>query len=118
VTDDGSNASILRRGFYLVVPPILLGPVLRPWYLLWLIPFLALVGPRNPLRMAFLYLSGSVILSYLAVDWGHLPWWVTVMELGPVPLLAAWGFWKTRGGGGDEAVSGPGRPAPMSGTPG
>jgi hypothetical protein len=115
VTDDGSNASILRRGFYLVLPPLLLGPVLQPWYLLWLIPFLALVGPRNPIRMAFLYLSGSVFLSYLALDWGHLPWWIPVMELGPVPLLAAWGFRKTRAGGKSRrGVSGPGRPAPTS----
>jgi hypothetical protein len=109
VTDDGSNASILRRAFYLVIPAVLLGPVLEPWYLLWLIPFLALVAPRNPLRMALLYLSGSVFLSYLAPDWGHLPGWVTALELGPVPLLAAWDFWKTRG------VSGSDAPAPNRG---
>jgi hypothetical protein len=95
-TDDGTHASILRRGFYLTLPPLLLGPVLKPWYVLWLIPFLALVGRRNPFRMAFLYLSGSVILSYLHLEWGHIPGWLTALEWGPVPILAVWGYWRSR----------------------
>jgi alpha-1,6-mannosyltransferase len=91
-TDDGTNASILRRGFYLSLPPVLLGPVVNPWYMLWVLPFLALVGRQNPLRMAILYLSGSVFLAYLYLGWGEIPLWVTWMEYGPVAVLAILGI--------------------------
>jgi hypothetical protein len=93
-TDDGTNAAILRRAFYLSLPPVLLGPVVNPWYMLWILPFLALVGRRNPLRMAILYLTGSVFLAYVHLEWGFIPTWVTWLEFGPVGLLAVLGIWS------------------------
>jgi hypothetical protein len=93
LTDDGSSASILRRAFYLALPPLLLGPVIKPWYVVWLIPFLALVSPGNPMRFAILYLSGSVGLGYLQLLWGQLPAWVSWVEFGPVALLGIGGAW-------------------------
>jgi alpha-1,6-mannosyltransferase len=92
LTDDGTPRSILRRAFYLAVPPLVFGPVVAPWYLVWLLPFLALTSRTNPIRMAMLYLSGSVILAYLQIPWGSLPLWVTWLEFGPAGLLAVWGF--------------------------
>jgi alpha-1,6-mannosyltransferase len=92
LTDDGTPRSILTRAFYLAVPPLVLGPVVAPWYLVWLLPFLALTSRTNPLRMAMLYLSGSVILGYLTIPWGTLPAWVTWLEFGPAALLALRGF--------------------------
>jgi hypothetical protein len=94
VTDDGTNSSILRRAFYLSLSPVLLGPVVNPWYLLWVLPFLALAGRGNPLRMAVLYLTGSVFLAYVSLDWGHIPGWMTGLEYVPVALLAGLGIWK------------------------
>lgn len=95
-TDDGSKGSILRRGFYLALAPLLLGPVLKPWYVLWLIPFLALVRRENPLRMAFLYLTGSVFLAYLHLDLDPLPLWITWVEYGPVLVLSLWAMWRMK----------------------
>jgi hypothetical protein len=88
LTDDGTHASILRRAYYLALPPILLGPVVHPWYLVWLIPFLALVPTGHMLRFPILYLSGSVLLAYTALDGEGIPAWATWVEYGPVVLLA------------------------------
>lgn len=96
LNDDGTNASILRRAFYLSLLPLLLGPVVAPWYLLWLIPFLALVGTGNPYRIAVLYLTGSAVLGYLAPDGHQAPAWVPWVEYGPVAVLAGLGFWFRR----------------------
>jgi len=92
LTDDGSTASILHRAYYLALPPILLGPVVHPWYLVWLIPFLALVPTRHMLRFPILYLTGSVLLAYTALDNGMIPAWATWVEYGPVVLVALAGL--------------------------
>ncbi len=96
ITDDGSGSSIVRRAFYLAIPPVILGPVIHPWLLIWLLPFLALLDRRNPLRTPMLYLSGAVMLSYLAGTWGFIPAWVTWTEFGPVGLLLIWSLWRRR----------------------
>lgn len=94
VTDDGTGASILRRGFYLALPALLLGPVVVPWSVLWLIPFVALVGRDHPLKLAGLALTGTVILGYLAGPDGRLPLSLALVEFLPPVLLAAWGIFK------------------------
>ena len=53
------NASPLRTGYVLTVLFVLLSPTLHPWYLLWLVPFLAL--HTSPAWLAF---TGLVMLSY------------------------------------------------------
>lgn len=94
LTDDGSGSSIIRRAFYLAIPPVVLGPVIHPWLLIWLLPFLALLDERNPFRAPILYLSGAVMLSYLGDLWGFIPAWVTWVEFGPVGLLLIWSLWR------------------------
>jgi hypothetical protein len=101
LTDDGTTTSILRRGYYLALPPILLGPVVHPWYLVWLIPFLALVPTRHALRFPILYLTGSVLLSYMHLDGEGIPAWATWVEYGPVALLGIVGVIASRRRGKD-----------------
>ncbi len=96
LTDDGTGRSIIRRAFYLALPPVLLGPVVNPWYLVWLLPFLAVLPEHDPLRMPLLFLSGSVVLAYVALPWGFIPGWVSWLEYGPVALGAAWALWRRR----------------------
>ncbi len=98
-TDDGSGESMVRRAFYLALPPVLLGPVVNPWYLVWLIPFLTLLRQTNPWRMPLLFLSGSIALGYVGVVWGAVPAWVAGLEFGPAALLLAWALWRRSRGG-------------------
>ena len=108
VTDDGSGASILRRGFYFALPALLIGPVVAPWSVLWLIPFVALVGADHPLKIAGLTLTGTVILAYLAGPGGRLPTPIAWLEFAPPVLLAAWGiFRRVRRGRAVEPLSPP-----------
>jgi hypothetical protein len=94
VSDDGSGASILRSGFYLALAAILLGPVVVPWSALWVIPFVALVGPDHPLKLAGLVLTGTVILGYLGGPEGRLSPGLALLEFLPPVLLATWGLFK------------------------
>jgi hypothetical protein len=93
-TDDGTGASILRRGFYLALPPLVLGPVIHPWSMLWLLPFVALADREHPLRMAGLLLTGTVALVYAFPPGSDLPGIVPLLEFGPAFLLAGWGLWR------------------------
>jgi hypothetical protein len=94
LTDDGTGASILRRGFYLALPPLVLGPVIHPWSMLWLLPFVAFAEREHPLRMAGLLLTGTVALVYAYPPGSELPGIVPLLEFGPPFLLAAWGLWR------------------------
>jgi len=106
VTDNGTGASILRRGFYLALPALLLGPVIVPWSVLWLIPFVALVEPEHPLKLAGLVFTGTVILGYLTGPDGHLSLPIALLEFLPPVLLAAWGIARrVRRGRGDEPLA-------------
>ncbi len=73
----------------------LLSPTVQPWYLCWLLPFLAL-APSRP----WLLLTGLVALSYwqlIEYDrsglWQELLW-VKLVEYLPFYLLLVWDFWK------------------------
>jgi hypothetical protein len=94
ILDDGSGGSILRSGFYLALPALLLGPVVVPWSVLWLVPFVALVGPEHPLKLAGLVLTGTVILGYLGGPEGRLSVPIAMLEFLPPVLLAAYGIFK------------------------
>lgn len=58
---------------------------LHPWYLLWIVPLLA-IRPSA----CWLYLSGAIALSYLKYtdDQSHMPLWAGILEYLPFYLLA------------------------------
>lgn len=69
---------------------LLASPIVHPWYVIWLVPFLA--WRREPWALAW---SGTVLLSYAVLPgwledgvW-QLPRWVPWVEYAPVWLLVA-----------------------------
>lgn len=70
---------------------LLCAPVVFPWYLLWLLPFL-----RSPSTLLILVWTVSIIPTYvmwhfrtLGRGWGVLPSWVILLEYGCVAVAAA-----------------------------
>lgn len=85
-------------GMYGVLMVLLLsGSVLYPWYLLWPLALVPLMGGRG--GMAAVLWSGTVAISYLLWrydDW-RLPGWLVLLQYGPVYAVAAtelWGWWR------------------------
>lgn len=76
---------------YPMAAALICAPVIYPWYLLWLTPFLASLSTIPILAWTF-----SVLLSYLVwfVPEYRQPWvvpaWVLVIEYGTVLAVAAW----------------------------
>ena len=70
---------------------LLCAPVVFPWYLLWLLPFLT-----SPSTLLIILWTVSIIPTYvmwhfriLGRPWGALPGWVMVLEYGCVAVAAA-----------------------------
>ncbi len=81
----------LRACFFALGAMILLGPTVHPWYLVWIVPYLAFYP--NP---AWLLLTGSVVLAYHApflTPFGE-PWeeHLSFKLLEYVPFYALLGF--------------------------
>jgi hypothetical protein len=72
--------SPLDAGYLYVGALLLLGPVVHPWYVVWILPFLCF--HRNP---AYLLLSALVVLSYHAFH---------IQGDGPDPWINRWDFWS------------------------
>lgn len=70
---------------------LLASPIVHPWYVTWLVPFLA--WRREPWLLAW---SGTIVLSYLVLPgwWAEgvwrLPGWVPFVEYAPVYAMLAW----------------------------
>lgn len=81
---------------------VVLGPNVFPWYVLWMVPFLA-VTP-SPMWIAF---TGTVAFAYaffLYQPW-LLPIWARLVEVAPLALGAGWGIFASlsaRGGRGSS----------------
>ncbi len=70
--------------------PLLCAPVVFPWYLLWLLPFL-----RSASMLPIIVWTVSIIPTYimwhlrtLGRPWGALPGWVMLLEYGCVAIAA------------------------------
>jgi alpha-1,6-mannosyltransferase len=70
---------------------LLCAPVVFPWYLLWLLPFLV-----SPSTVLIILWTVSIIPTYvqwhlrtLGHPWGSLPGWVLLLEYGCVAIAAA-----------------------------
>jgi alpha-1,6-mannosyltransferase len=90
----GSYTELLRRSFVVLAVTLLVIPTLFPWYLLWTIVFIPLLGKR-PLY-PFVLLSGLSVLLYVYYYSMQAYWWVSAVEYGPFYALLAWELWKGR----------------------
>ena len=71
---------------------LLCAPVVFPWYLLWLLPFLTSAS-----TLLIILWTVSIIATYvqwhlsaLGHRWGSLPGWIMVVEYGCIVIAAAW----------------------------
>jgi len=70
---------------------LIFAPVIYPWYLLWLVPFLT-VAATIPLMIWTI----SILSTYVVWDLARsgspwvVPWWVSFLEFGIVATAAAW----------------------------
>ncbi len=87
-------ADLLRRSFVVLAVTLLVIPTLFPWYLLWTIVFVPLLG-RKPLY-PFVLLSGLSALLYVYYYSFQAYWWVSAAEYGPFYALLAWELWRAR----------------------
>jgi alpha-1,6-mannosyltransferase len=89
-----SFSDLLRKSFIVLALTLLLIPTLFPWYLLWVLPFMCLLG-RRP-STAFVLLTGLVVLLYTFYIWGDTLWWVPIMEYVPfyAVLWCEWRYWR------------------------
>ncbi len=87
--------SLSRTAFWVTGTLIVLSPTVHPWYLLWMVPLVALRPSR-----AWLYLSGSVFLAYYGLatyrDMGVWPepWWLRLVIYGPFFALLVVDGWR------------------------
>ncbi len=89
-----SYTELLRRSFVVLAVTLLVIPTLFPWYLLWTLAFMPLLG-RRPLY-SFVLLVGTSILLYAFYYSMQAYWWVSFAEYGPFYVLLAWEIWKGR----------------------
>ncbi len=87
--------SLTRTAFWVTGALIALSPTVHPWYLLWMVPLVALRPNR-----AWLYLSGSVFLAYYGLAryrelgvWPE-PWWLKLLIYGPFLVLLVVDGWR------------------------
>ena len=83
-----SYSDLLRRSFVVLAVTLLVIPTLFPWYLLWTLAFVPLLG-RRPLY-SFVLLSGLSVLLYTYYVSMTAYWWTPLAEYVPFYLLLAW----------------------------
>lgn len=84
------------RSFFIILGTLMVcSPVIDPWYLTWLVPFLCLFPNR-----AWILFTGLVFLSYTFYYDKHFPYWVKWVEYVPFlgllfyDAMALW--WRNR----------------------
>ena len=106
-----SYSDLLRRSFAVLAVTLLVIPTLFPWYLLWTLAFVPLLG-RRPLY-SFVLLSGLSVLLYTFYI-SIMPYrWTPLAEYLPFYLLLAWEFYQAKRAGAVRArVRRPSAPGP------
>jgi hypothetical protein len=82
----GGAAHLAERAVPLVVGFIVLAPNVFPWYVVWLVPLLA-ITPSVPLIL----FTGTVAFAYtffLFEPWA-IPWWARLIEVAPLGVVVA-----------------------------
>ncbi len=109
----GDDLALVRGAATLLGLAILLNAVVEPWYLAWMLPFVAILLPPGPDRLPFaltpmlgwLWVSGAIQLTDLTyLDPANVRWWplIRAVEYGPlleilsVTLLMAARRWAAR----------------------
>ncbi len=84
-----------RTAFWLIGTILLLSPTVHPWYLVWIVPLIAIRFSR-----AWLFLTGSVFISYYGLEtyreigiWPE-PWWTKLAIYGPFFAMLIAGTWS------------------------
>jgi hypothetical protein len=87
--------SLERTAFWVTGGILLLSPTVHPWYLLWMVPLVAIRFSR-----AWLYLTGSIFLAYFGLEtfkttgvWPE-PWWVRLVIYGPFFAMLVVDAWR------------------------
>ncbi len=87
--------SLTRAAFWVTGALIILSPTVHPWYLVWMVPLVAIRPNR-----AWLYLTGSVFLAYYGLAtyraqgfWPE-PGWLKLAEYGPFFALLLIDGWR------------------------
>ena len=92
-----SYEDFLRRAFAILAVTLLVIPTLFPWYLLWTLAFVPLLGKR-PLY-SFVLLSGLSALLYTYYISMMPYWWTPIAEYLPFYLLLAWEIYRAKNPG-------------------
>jgi len=85
------DAPLVARAVVLIAGFVVLSPNVFPWYVLWLVPFLA-IQPSIP----WIAFTGTVALAYtffLREPW-TIPAWARTAEILPLVLGGAWALWQ------------------------
>ena len=87
-------SDVLRRSFIVLAVILMVVPTLFPWYLVWVLPFLPLVGKRP--SWAFIALVCTIGLLYTYYISINPLWWTPILEYVPFYLILAWeyGWWR------------------------
>jgi len=83
-------ADVLRRSFIVLAVILMVVPTLFPWYLVWVLPFLPLVGKRP--SWAFIALVCTIGLLYTYYISIKPFWWTPVIEYVPFYLILTWEY--------------------------
>ncbi len=121
-----SDDALIRRAFVVLAVTLLVIPTLFPWYLIWLLALMPLLG-RRP-SYAFVLLTGLSVLLYTYYISIKAYWWTPVAEYGPfyaaLALEYLWwrrsprpGFEKTLRMSREHPVLQPSLPSPLSHDP-
>ncbi|UCF19930.1 MAG: hypothetical protein JSU87_00530 [Gemmatimonadota bacterium] len=85
-----------RAAVWITGAILVLSPTLHPWYLLWMVPLIALAPNR-----AWLYLTGSILLAYYGLPtfqaegvWPE-PWWIKLAIYAPFFALLIADSWRS-----------------------
>ena len=92
-----SYVELLRRSFVVLAVTLLVIPTLFPWYLLWTLAFVPLLG-RRPMY-SFVLLSGLSVLLYTYYVSMTAYRWTPLAEYVPFYLVLAWEIRRARGAG-------------------
>ena len=89
-----SDVDILRRAFIVLSVTLLAVPTLFPWYLIWPLALMPLLG-RRP-SYALVLLTGLSVLLYTFYLSIRAYWWTPLVEYGPFYALLAYEYWLWR----------------------